>query len=86
MVVLMTSIGDIDYEISIFISKENIPSDSSCGYVVPEDNDIDQILFQILTKIIIVLNLKYLYHLQDISQRIMPRYLYICVTIGIFLS
>ena len=37
---------------------------SSCGYVIPEDDDIDQILFQILTKIIIVLNLKYLYHLQ----------------------
>ena len=64
MVLLMTSIGDIDSEISIFIAKENIPSDSSCGYVIPEDNDIDQILFQILTKIIIVLNLKYLYHLQ----------------------
>ena len=67
MVVFITSIGEIDSEISIFISNENIPSDSSCGYVIPEDNDIDQILFQILTKIITVLNLKYLYYLQILS-------------------
>ena len=67
MVVFMTFIGDIDSEISIFISNENIPSDSSCGYVIPEDNDIDQIIFQILTKINIVLNLKYLYYLQILS-------------------